>query len=109
MIKVENLHKSFGDLEVLKGVSEHIKKGEVFKMPDGLRISVTNQTIIRNSSSSHPISFGLSYISYFGGWKGSSWHNYIRANCVRVPTVSFSVDFPKHADRSWDKLFKSSR
>ena len=29
LIKVENLHKSFGDLEVLKGVSEHIKKGEV--------------------------------------------------------------------------------
>ena len=29
MIKVENLHKSFGELEVLKGVSEHIKKGEV--------------------------------------------------------------------------------
>ena len=29
MIKVENLHKSFGDLEVLKGVSEHIRKGEV--------------------------------------------------------------------------------
>ena len=29
MIKVENLHKSFGELEVLKGVSEHIRKGEV--------------------------------------------------------------------------------
>ena len=29
MIKVKNLHKSFGELEVLKGVSEHIKKGEV--------------------------------------------------------------------------------
>lgn len=29
MIKVDNLHKYFGDLEVLKGVSEHIKKGEV--------------------------------------------------------------------------------
>lgn len=29
MIKVENLYKSFGELEVLKGVSEHIKKGEV--------------------------------------------------------------------------------
>ena len=29
MIKVENLHKSFGNLEVLKGVNEHIKKGEV--------------------------------------------------------------------------------
>ena len=29
MIKVENLHKSFGNLEVLKGISEHIHKGEV--------------------------------------------------------------------------------
>ncbi len=29
MIRVENLHKSFGNLEVLKGVSEHIHKGEV--------------------------------------------------------------------------------
>ena len=34
MIKVENLHKSFGDLEVLKGVSEHIKKGEVVSVID---------------------------------------------------------------------------
>ncbi len=32
MIRVENLHKSFGDLEVLKGVSEHIKKGEVISI-----------------------------------------------------------------------------
>ncbi len=29
MIKAENLHKKYGDLEVLKGVSLHIKKGEV--------------------------------------------------------------------------------
>ncbi len=29
MIKVENLHKYFGELEVLKGVDEHIKKGEI--------------------------------------------------------------------------------
>ncbi len=29
MIKVFNLHKSFGDLHVLKGVTEHINKGEV--------------------------------------------------------------------------------
>ncbi len=28
MIFVENLHKSFGSLEVLKGVDQHIKKGE---------------------------------------------------------------------------------
>ncbi len=29
MIKVENLYKSFGDVKVLQGVTEHIKKGEV--------------------------------------------------------------------------------
>lgn len=29
MIKVEGLHKSFGDLHVLKGIDENIKKGEV--------------------------------------------------------------------------------
>jgi polar amino acid transport system ATP-binding protein len=29
MIKVENLRKSFGDLEVLKGISLEVKKGEV--------------------------------------------------------------------------------
>ena len=29
MIKVENIHKSFGDLKVLKGVDLHIAKGEV--------------------------------------------------------------------------------
>ena len=28
MIDVKNLTKSFGDLEVLKGVSQHISKGE---------------------------------------------------------------------------------
>ena len=28
MIDVKNLHKSFGDHEVLKGVNEHIEKGE---------------------------------------------------------------------------------
>ena len=29
MIRIENLHKSFGDLEVLKGINEHISQGEV--------------------------------------------------------------------------------
>ena len=29
MIKVTDLHKSFGDLHVLKGINEHIEKGEV--------------------------------------------------------------------------------
>ena len=28
MITVNNLHKSFGSLEVLKGVNQHIKAGE---------------------------------------------------------------------------------
>ena len=29
MIKAENIHKSFGELEVLKGVNLLIKKGEI--------------------------------------------------------------------------------
>jgi len=29
VIKIENLYKSFGELEVLKGIDEHIKEGEV--------------------------------------------------------------------------------
>ncbi|MGL6175057.1 MAG: amino acid ABC transporter ATP-binding protein [Cellulosilyticaceae bacterium] len=29
MIKVNNLHKSFGELKVLKGIDDHISKGEV--------------------------------------------------------------------------------
>lgn len=29
MIKINNLHKSFGKLEVLKGINEHIEQGEV--------------------------------------------------------------------------------
>ena len=29
MIKIKNLHKKFGDLHVLKGIDEHIKKSEV--------------------------------------------------------------------------------
>ncbi len=29
MIKVHNLHKSFGEIQVLNGIDEHIKKGEV--------------------------------------------------------------------------------
>lgn len=29
MIRIENLHKSFGDLEVLKDINEHISRGEV--------------------------------------------------------------------------------
>ena len=29
MIKVNNLHKSFGNLKILKGINEHIKPGEV--------------------------------------------------------------------------------
>ena len=29
IINVENLHKSFGDIHVLKGINTEIKKGEV--------------------------------------------------------------------------------
>ncbi|MFP3929248.1 MAG: ATP-binding cassette domain-containing protein, partial [Desulfobacteraceae bacterium] len=29
MIKIEKLHKKFGDLEVLKGIDLHVRPGEV--------------------------------------------------------------------------------
>ena len=29
ILEVKDLHKSFGELQVLKGVTEHIEKGEV--------------------------------------------------------------------------------
>ena len=29
MIKIENLHKNFGKLEVLKGIDLEVKKGEI--------------------------------------------------------------------------------
>ena len=32
MIKASNIHKSYGDLEVLKGVDIHIKEGEVISI-----------------------------------------------------------------------------
>ncbi len=32
MIRVENLHKAFGKLQVLKGINEHVNKGEVISI-----------------------------------------------------------------------------
>ena len=32
MIRIENLHKSFGDLEVLKGIDLTVNKGEVVSL-----------------------------------------------------------------------------
>ncbi len=32
MISIQNVHKSFGDLEVLKGVSLDVQKGEVLSI-----------------------------------------------------------------------------
>lgn len=34
-VKVENLKKSYGDHTVLKGLSFHVKKGEVFALLGG--------------------------------------------------------------------------
>ena len=53
IITVENLHKRFGSLHVLKGVTEHIGKGEVVSIigPSGggkstfLPVSYTHLTL----------------------------------------------------------------
>ncbi|MGQ4892461.1 MAG: amino acid ABC transporter ATP-binding protein [Candidatus Njordarchaeia archaeon] len=49
ILKVENLHKSFGDLQVLKGVSFQVKKGEtlVIMGPSGSGKSTMLRCIVR--------------------------------------------------------------
>ena len=41
MIKIENLHKSFGDLHVLKGVNFQAEKGEVVVIEESFGVRVT--------------------------------------------------------------------
>ena len=86
----------------------HIQKNAVFKMPDKLNIIVTNQSINRQNSSSK-LSWCASFVPFFGGWNGSLWHEYLKAECITIPTVSFSVNVSKQVDHSWDNLFKKSR
>ena len=59
MIYVKDLYKSFGKNEVLKGIDEHIAKGEVvlFPEPDGPITTTTSPLAI---CSSIPFSISLS-------------------------------------------------
>ena len=52
MIHVNNLHKSFGKNDVLKGINEHIKKGEVVVVigPSGSGKRPIRRTYIRRNS-----------------------------------------------------------
>ncbi|MCQ2587451.1 MAG: amino acid ABC transporter ATP-binding protein [Treponema sp.] len=60
MIKVENLHKSFGDLEIIKGISFSVHKGEVLSIigPSGSGKS----TILRCVSQLEKVTAGSVYI-----------------------------------------------
>ncbi|MBQ3946157.1 MAG: hypothetical protein II670_11200, partial [Alphaproteobacteria bacterium] len=86
----------------------HIKKNFVFKIPDGLKVRVTNRRIYRRLKS-----FGLgwcaSFVPFKGGWNGSLWHDYLNADCINIPTVSISVNFSKRVDSGWNILFEKSR
>lgn len=86
----------------------HIKKNVVFKIPDGLKVRVTNQSIHRRLKT-----FGLgwcaSFIPFLGGWNGGLWHDYLVADCISIPTISISMDVSKQVDYSWNHLFEKSR
>ena len=60
IIKVENLHKSFGDLEIIKGISFSVHKGEVLSIigPSGSGKS----TILRCVSQLEKVTAGSVYI-----------------------------------------------
>jgi len=88
--------------------ARHIRKGEVFKMPDGLRIRVSNSRISRLLNFKSLDAFCASFVPYKGGWEGGSWQKYLHANCICIPTVSVSVSSSKQKDYSWDKLFQRS-
>ena len=48
MIRVENLHKNFGELEVLKGINIEVSKGEVIAIigPSGSFFSFVGAKVI---------------------------------------------------------------
>ena len=53
MIKVNNLHKSFGKLDVLNGIDEHIKKGEKVNVninPEQVLDAETTMIVIVNTA-----------------------------------------------------------
>ena len=58
MINITNLHKNFGDLEVLKNISTEIKKGEIISIigPSGSGKSTFLRCInkLEEPSSGHP-------------------------------------------------------
>ncbi|MCR4828827.1 MAG: hypothetical protein K5864_05120 [Bacteroidales bacterium] len=86
----------------------HIKKGKVFKMPDGLKVRITNQIIYRRIVSSKKKSLGASFIPFKGGWNGDFWHDYLKADFINIHTVGFSKRIKKESDRDWDALFNRS-
>ena len=41
LVSIHDVHKSFGDLEVLKGVSLDVMKGEVICVPGAINLAAT--------------------------------------------------------------------
>lgn len=78
MIKVDNLRKSFGSLEVLKGVSLHIQKGEVVSIvgPSGAGKSTLLQIIgSLDSADSGEVIINNTNISQLNGDKLADFRN----------------------------------
>ena len=82
MIEIKNLHKSFGDLEVLKGIDLHIKPGEVVVIlgPSGSGKS----TLLRCINCLEEITSGTVIVDGFDVTDKKTDLNYVRAETGMV-------------------------
>ena len=50
MIEIDNVYKSFGDLEVVKGVSLTVNKGEVVSIIGGSHVEIVRAQVARGAA-----------------------------------------------------------
>lgn len=82
MIRINDLHKSFGDLDVVKGVNLHVREGEVVCIigPSGSGKS----TVLRCINQLEEITSGQIIVDNFDLNDASTDINYIRSEAVMV-------------------------
>ena len=86
----------------------HINKRMVFKITDGIQISVSNKKVKITNSASLKNRVGMFLI---GGWKGEEWHSSITSDKILISNRNDQPSYYMYfnPDYGWDELFKISR